>query len=74
MIIIQSESFEDFFSKIIGDSPLSSTEFFEDLEDDYNFQRTWDIPDQWIWKFQSSQDLEDLINDYNLPRKGLKYI
>jgi len=74
MITIQSESFEEFFSKIIGDSPLSSIEFFEDLEDDYSFQRTWDIPDQWIWKFQSSQDLEDLINDYNLPRKGLKYI
>ena len=74
MIIIQSESFEEFFSKIIENSPLSSIEFFEDLEDDYNFQRTWDIPDQWIWKFQSSQDLEDLINDYNLPRKGLKYI
>jgi len=74
MIIIQSESFEDFFSNLIGDSPLSSIEFFEDLEDDYNFQRTWDIPDQWIWKFRSSQDLEDLINDFNLPRKGLKYI
>jgi|DEB0MinimDraft_6_1074348.scaffolds.fasta_scaffold114219_1 hypothetical protein len=71
MIIIQSESFENFFSDLIGDSPLSSIEFFEDLEDDYSFQRTWDIPDQWIWKFQSHQDLEDLINDYNLSKEDL---
>ena len=71
MIIIHSESFEDFFSNLIGDSPLSSIEFFEDLEDDYSFQRTWDIPDQWIWKFQSSQDLEDLINDFNLSEEDL---
>lgn len=71
MIIIQSESFEEFFSKIIGDSPLSSIEFFEDLEDDYNFQRTWDIPDQWIWIFKSSQDLENLINDFNLSKDDL---
>jgi len=71
MIIIQSESFENFFSNLIGDSPLSSIEFFEDLEDDYSFQRTWDIPDQWIWIFQSHQDLENLINDFNLSKKDL---
>lgn len=74
MIIIQSESFENFFSNLIGNSPLSSIEFFEDLEDDYSFQRTWDIPDQWIWKFKSSQDLENLINDYNLPQDDLIFI
>ena len=74
MIIIQSESFENFFSNLIGDSPLSSIEFFEDLEDDYNLERTWDIPDQWIWKFQSHQDLEDLINDYNLSKEDLIYL
>ena len=71
MIIIQSESFEEFFSNLIGDSPLSSIEFFEDLEDDYSFQRTWDIPDQWIWIFKSHQDLENLINDFNLSKKDL---
>ena len=74
MIIIQSEKLEDFFSKLIGDSPLSSIEFFEDLSDDYNFERTWDVPDQWIWKFDDSKDLEDLLNDYNLPKDDLKYI
>ena len=74
MIIIQSESFENFFSNLIGDSPLSSIEFFEDLGDDYNLERTWDIPDQWIWKFQSHQDLEDLINDYNLSKDDLIYL
>jgi hypothetical protein len=65
---------EDFFSKLVGDSPLSSIEFFEDLSDDYNFERTWDIPDQWIWKFDDPKDLEDLLNDYNLPKDDLKYI
>lgn len=74
MIIIQSESFEKFFSNLIGDSPLSSIEFFEDLSDDYNFERTWDIPDQWIWKFQYPQDLDDLIKDYNLPENDLIYV
>ena len=71
MIIIQSESFENFFSDLIGNSPLSSIEFFEDLEDDYSFQRTWDIPDQWIWIFESHQDLKDLINDFNLSEEDL---
>lgn len=74
MIIIQSQSFEKFFSNLIGNSPLSSIEFFEDLSDDYNFERTWDIPDQWIWKFQSPQDLDDLIKDYNLPENDLIYV
>ena len=73
MITFQSKKLEDFFSDLIGNSPLSSIEFFEDLSDDYNFERTWDIPDQWIWKFQSHQDLEDLLNDYNLPKDDLIY-
>lgn len=74
MIIIQSESIERFFSDLIGNSPLSSIEFFENLSDDYNFERTWDIPDQWIWKFDSHRDLEDLIGDYNLPKDDLIYV
>lgn len=74
MIIIQSKSFENFFSDLIGNSPLSSIEFFEDLSDDYNFERTWDIPDQWIWKFDSPKDLDDLIKDYNLPENDLIYV
>jgi hypothetical protein len=73
MITFQSKKLEDFFSKLLDDSPLSSIEFFEDLSDDYNFERTWDIPDQWFWRFQSLQDLEDLLNDYNLPKDDLIY-
>ena len=74
MITIRSEKLESFFSKLIGDSPLSSIEFFEDLSDDYNFERTWDIPDQWFWRFDDPQDLKNLLNDYNLPNDDLKYI
>jgi hypothetical protein len=74
LIIIKSQSIENFFSDLIGDSPLSSIEFFEDLSDDYNFDRTWDVPDQWIWKFDSPKDLDDLIKDYNLPENDLIYV
>jgi hypothetical protein len=74
MIIIRSQKLDHFFSEIIDNSPLSSIEFFEDLSDDYNFERTWDIPDEWIWKFEDPQDLEDLLNDYNLPTDDLRYI
>lgn len=76
MITIKSESIERFFSDLIGNSPLSSIEFFEDLSDDYNFERTWenDIPDQWIWKFDSHRDLDDLIEDYNLSKDDLIYV
>jgi hypothetical protein len=69
MITIQSEKLEDFFSEIIGNSPYSAIEFYEDLSDDYNFERTWDVPDQWIWKFNDRQDLRDLLRDYNLEDK-----
>jgi hypothetical protein len=74
MITVQSEKLDLFFSEIIDNSPLSSIEFFEDLSDDYNFERTWDVPDQWFWRFDNSQDLKNLLDDYNVEADDLRYI
>jgi hypothetical protein len=71
MIILQSKKLDDFFSEIIENSPVSAIEFFEDLSDHYGLERTWDIPDQWIWKFNNPEDLKDLLNDYDLDLSDL---
>ena len=74
MITIQSKKLEDFFSDLVDNLQVTSIELFEDLSDEYNFERTWDIPGEWIWRFDNSQDLENLLRDYDLPKDDLKYI
>ena len=74
MIIIQSEKLENFFADLIDNLQVTSIEFFENLYDEYNFERTWDIPGKWMWKFNDPQDLEKLLNDYDLPKNDLIYL